>query len=86
MPPKKSQQIVDIITLASPTPRPRAGPRGSGMCGCRGSGYGSASQGNVIANYTYSLASRPRQGARKMKGKGVRPALDSLVLNTYGRA
>jgi len=92
MPPKKKTQktekLAEII-MSSPAPRPRRGAtrtthatHGRG-CGCMmGSGYGSASQANVIATSRYSLTPRPR----RMLGKGIRPSLSSLVLNTYGRA
>lgn len=86
MPTAKKKVPKEMIILASSTSRPRAGVRN-----VRGAGNGMRS--NVLA--LSSATSRPRAGPVKTmgkgvpcgcKGKGVRPALDSLIYNSYGKA
>ena len=94
---KSKKASVEIVVLASPVPRVRAGTRNVRGAGNAGS---SSSKANVLA--LASRTDRPRAGPVRMmgrgncgchmgrgyhmKGKGVRPSLDSLLINSFGRA
>ena len=74
---------MNVLALVSPTPRPLKGPsirRGLGMM-------------PLVSATPRPTAGPIRTEGRGMcgcrgkgRGRGVRPALDSLVLNSYGKA
>lgn len=85
---KSKKPSVEMVVLSSAVPRVRAGVRTTRGAGNAGS---SSSRGNVLALASKSV--RPRAGLMGKghpscgcAGKGVRPSLDSLVHNSYGRA
>ena len=96
MPTKAKKPSAELLILSSSAPRPRAGVRnirGAGQL-TRGNVLALASSRSArpragpirtLGSGVYTHIPIPRCGC-KTRGKGVRPSLDSLIHNTFGKA